>query len=50
VRSVVERLVACINAHQLHGVASLLSTQHRCVDSLGTVVTGRETLRNARRE
>jgi ketosteroid isomerase-like protein len=49
-RSVVEQFVACINAHQVDGIASLLSPQHRFIDSLGTVVTGRETMRNGWRE
>lgn len=50
VRSVVEQFVACINTHEVDGIASLLSPQHRFIDSLGTVVTGREAMRNGWRE
>jgi ketosteroid isomerase-like protein len=36
--------VARINAHDVPGLATLMSPDHRFVDSLGAVVTGREQM------
>jgi ketosteroid isomerase-like protein len=41
VRAFVER----INAHDVDGLSACLREDHRFIDSLGTVITGRETLR-----
>jgi ketosteroid isomerase-like protein len=39
--------VARINAHDVPGLAALMSTDHRFVDSLGAVVTGRDKMAKA---
>ena len=41
---VVLAFVARINAHDVGGLAALMSTDHRHVDALGAVVTGRDTM------
>ncbi len=41
----VRQFVARINAHDATGLAALMTPDHRFVDSLGSVVTGRETMR-----
>src|SRR5512147_2936638 len=39
--------VARINAHDVPGLAALMSTDHRFVDSLSAVVTGRDIVTKA---
>ncbi len=45
-----QRFVERVNAHDLDGMAALLSPDHRFLDSLGTEARGRETLRQGWRE
>jgi ketosteroid isomerase-like protein len=40
-----QRLLAAINAHDSEAIAALLCSDHRFVDSLGAVASGREVLR-----
>jgi ketosteroid isomerase-like protein len=42
---VAEHFVATINAHDVEGLASLMTSDHRFIDSLGTVVEGRDAMR-----
>jgi ketosteroid isomerase-like protein len=42
---VTEQFVAAINAHDVERLASLMTTDHRFIDSLGTVAEGRDTMR-----
>jgi len=42
---VAEQFVAAINAHDLEAMLSLMSPNHRFIDSLGDVVEGREAMR-----
>jgi ketosteroid isomerase-like protein len=42
---IARELIARINSHDVEALAALLTPDHRFVDSLGTVVEGRETLR-----
>jgi ketosteroid isomerase-like protein len=42
---VAEQFVAAINAHDVERLASLMTTDHRFIDSLGTVTEGREAMR-----
>ncbi len=46
-KEVVRDFVAAINSHEIQRIADLCTPQHRFVDSLGAVVTGRGALRNA---
>jgi hypothetical protein len=39
------QFVAAINAHDIEALASLMSADHRFIDSLGNVVQGREVMR-----
>jgi ketosteroid isomerase-like protein len=41
----VQRFVDQINAHDITGLAALMTPDHRFVDSLGAVVEGRERMR-----
>ena len=41
---VTEQFVAAINAHDLARLASLMTTDHRFIDSLGTLAEGRDTI------
>jgi ketosteroid isomerase-like protein len=43
--AVVLAFIEHINAHDVDGIASALTPDHRFTDSLGTVFTGREALR-----
>ena len=43
--AVVQAFIERINAHDVDGIAAALSADHRFIDSLGAVFTGRETLR-----
>jgi ketosteroid isomerase-like protein len=43
----VREFIARINVHDVDGIVALCTTEHRFVDSLGQVVTGREQLRAA---
>ena len=45
-RSIANAFVDAINAHDLDALARLMSDTHRFVDSLGTVVQGREQMRD----
>ncbi len=45
--AVAEHFVACINAHDVDGLARLATSDHRFIDSLGAVLEGREALRSA---
>lgn len=40
------RFVERINAHDVDGLCGLMAGDHRFTDSLGTVMAGRETMRN----
>ena len=40
------RFVERINAHDVDGLCGLMAGDHRFTDSLGTVVAGRDTVRN----
>lgn len=42
---VVRAFVGRINAHDVDGLASLMTADHRFIDSLGQVVRGREAVR-----
>jgi ketosteroid isomerase-like protein len=42
---IMQKFVACINRQDVDGLAALMSEDHRFVDSLGQVVTGRENMR-----
>jgi ketosteroid isomerase-like protein len=44
---VVQRFIAHINAHDVAGIGEDLALDHVFVDSLGTRVSGRDTLREA---
>ena len=44
-QEVAEQFVAAINAHDLEGIASLMTSDHRFIDSLGAVVEGRDAMR-----
>ncbi len=44
-QKVVEQFVTAINTHDVEGLASLMTSDHRFVDSLGTVVEGRGATR-----
>ncbi len=43
--SVVQQFVDAINAHDLEAISSLMTDGHRFVDSLGSVVEGRDAMR-----
>jgi ketosteroid isomerase-like protein len=42
---VMQQFVACINRQDVDGLAALMTDDHRFIDSLGQVVTGRENMR-----
>jgi ketosteroid isomerase-like protein len=42
---VAEEFVTAINAHDVEGLASLMTLDHRFIDSLGAVVEGRDAVR-----
>jgi ketosteroid isomerase-like protein len=42
-----ERFVAAINAHDVDQLLALMTAEHRLVDSLGNVLTGRDQMRRA---
>ena len=44
-QNVAEQFVNAINAHDLERLASLMTSDHRFVDSLGAVVEGRDAMR-----
>ena len=44
-QEVAEQFVAAINAHDVEGIASLMTSDHRFIDSLGAVVEGRDAMR-----
>jgi ketosteroid isomerase-like protein len=46
-KELVSEFVAAINSHDVQRITALCTPQHRFVDSLGAVVTGRDALRNA---
>jgi uncharacterized protein (TIGR02246 family) len=43
--AIVQAFIACINAHDADAIAAALTPDHVFIDSLGTRVTGRETMR-----
>jgi hypothetical protein len=43
--AVAQAFVDCINTQDVDGLALLMTQNHRFIDSLGQVVTGRETMR-----
>jgi|SRR5579862_4551146 len=45
-RSIAHTFVDAINAHDLDALANLMSDTHRFVDSLGSVVQGKEQMRD----
>ena len=46
----VQRFVDQINAHDVEGLSVLLTPDHRFIDSLGSIIVGRETMRQGWRE
>jgi ketosteroid isomerase-like protein len=46
----VQRFIDRINARDVEGLSVLLTTDHRFIDSLGSVVVGRETMREGWRQ
>jgi uncharacterized protein (TIGR02246 family) len=44
-QKVAEQFVTAINAHDVERLASLMTSDHRFIDSLGSVVEGREAVR-----
>jgi ketosteroid isomerase-like protein len=42
---IAEQFVAAINAHDVERLASLMTAEHRFIDSLGTVTEGRDRMR-----
>jgi len=44
-QKVAEQFVTAINKHDLERLASLMTSDHRFIDSLGTVVEGRDAMR-----
>jgi|SoimicMinimDraft_14_1059742.scaffolds.fasta_scaffold14628_1 hypothetical protein len=44
VSHIVERFVAAINAHNVEQLVALMTLDHRLVDSLGNVLTGRDQM------
>ena len=44
-QEVTRQFVTAINAHDVEGLTSLMTPDHRFIDSLGTVVEGREAMR-----
>lgn len=46
-KELVREFVAAINSHDVQRISALCTPQHRFVDSLGAVVTGRDALCNA---
>jgi uncharacterized protein (TIGR02246 family) len=45
--AIAEQFVACINAHDVDGLARLATSDHRFIDSLGAVLEGRDAIRSA---
>ena len=45
-QKVAEQFVTAINAHDVERLASLMTSDHRFVDSLGAVVEGRDSMRD----
>jgi len=45
-RKVAEQFVTAINAHDVDRLASLITSDHRFIDSLGAVVEGRDSVRD----
>jgi ketosteroid isomerase-like protein len=45
-----QQLVSAINVHDVDALAALLTPEHRFIDSLGTVVVGRDALREGWRQ
>jgi SnoaL-like domain len=43
--AVAQAFVHCINTHDVDGLVTLMTEDHRFIDSLGQVVTGRESMR-----
>jgi ketosteroid isomerase-like protein len=43
--SVAHQFVQAINAHEVSTLCAMMTESHRFIDSLGTVVTGREAMR-----
>jgi len=46
----VHGFIARINAHNITGLAALMTPDHRFIDSLGAVMEGRETMRDGWRQ
>lgn len=46
----VQRFVDQINAHDVEGLSVLLTPDHRFIDSLGSIIVGRKTMRQGWRE
>jgi len=45
--AIAEQFVARINAHDVDGLARLVTSDHRFIDSLGAVLEGRDAIRSA---
>jgi hypothetical protein len=46
-QEVAQQFVTAINAHDVERLATLVTSDHRFIDSLGGVVEGRDSMRNA---
>lgn len=46
----VRKFVACINARDVPGLAALMTPDHRFIDSLGSVLSGRDAVREGWRQ
>ena len=46
----VQRFIDRINAGDVEGLSVLMTTDHRFIDSLGSVIVGRETMREGWRQ
>ena len=46
----VQRFIDRINARDVEGLSVLMTTDHRFIDSLGSVIVGRETMREGWRQ
>src|SRR5438477_11650683 len=44
-QEIAQRFVIAINAHDVESLATLMTSDHRFIDSLGTVLEGRDAMR-----
>jgi len=45
-QEVAQQFITAINAHDVECLAALMTSDHRFIDSLGTVVEGRDSMRD----